>query len=167
MNVGLSPLCYDHLIVVTDMFPPRVWRNVSSVAIWDPNNRGEEQLKCQLVWARCQASRGYVWWGCFPAKFWEGTWCLFKGWHLLRQTGRHSATEPDWDWNSALHPMLKQCRALRNIFRSVGFPGSWVWVGAEANSRSCFCVNKSVAPALMRHWTTEGSMGPLSQCHPL
>lgn len=60
---------------------------------------------------------------------------------------------------------LKQCRALQNILRSIGFPGSRVCVSAEAHSRSCFCVNRSAAPASMKHGDDRGVDGDIFQGH--
>lgn len=109
---------------------------------------GAGPLKCQPAWATCQACRGSVWWECFPAEFWEGTWYLFKCWHLLRQTGTHSAPSPHWDWNSVLLSMAETMHGIAKPFRSVGFPNSFICVSSEVHGRSGFCVNKPVEPAL-------------------
>lgn len=44
--------------------------------------------------------------------------------------------------------MTETMQGIVKHFRSVGFPGSLVCVSAEAQSRSCVCVNKPAEPAL-------------------
>lgn len=147
-------------------------RNGSPVAIWEPYNRNKGQLRRQLSWAMCQASLGFVWGVCFVTEFWEGRRCVFKCWHLFRQTGKHSATLLDWNGNSAPPLTAKTMHCVARCFRSFGVPGSSFYVSARAHSRLCFCVNK--ATGFILGWNT-GTMGevmrkwgnPLSWCHSL
>lgn len=109
---------------------------------------------------------------CFVAEFWEGRRCVFKCWHLLRQTGKHSATLLDWNGNSAPPLTAKTMHCVARCFRSFGVPGCSFYVSARAHSRLCFCVNK--ATEFILGWNT-GTMGEvmrkwgnlLSPCHSL
>lgn len=94
-------------------------------------------------------------WGvaCLPARFWEGTWCVFKCWHLLRQTGKRSATSLDWNWNSAPHSMVKTMTGVAKHLRSVGFPGSSVCV-RQKHTTDCVSV-------LTRLWNTSWDGKPV------
>lgn len=96
-------------------------RNGSPVAIWEPYNRNKGQLRRQLSWAMCQASLGFVWGVCFVTEFWEGRHCVFKCWHLFRQTGKHSATLLDWNGNSAppltAKTMQLRCKMFQILWR--------------------------------------------------
>lgn len=80
-----------------------------------PITRGEGQLKCQLVWAVCQASQGYVWWGAFQLSAGKehGVY-LSAGIYLDKQ---ENILPPNLIGTGILLSIgwLKQCRALQNI----------------------------------------------------
>jgi hypothetical protein len=93
-----------------------------------------------------------------------------KCWHLVKQTGKHSATSLDWNWNSAPHQMAETIHCIATHFRSVGFPNRLVCVSAKV-----YCVSVltsfqnaswDVELALWRRWWGNFS-GQFSGCHHL